>query len=333
MSHFSRLALSAVALSCAFFGACGSDAVRGFQVDPGTPDSGIAQDSSIAEAAAPVDSGGDSGGSDAGAWPTCDTQPPMAAAHSIAEVWAANPTTPAQTWLSGVYVTAISGSACVANKACQIFVQSDLTYATLGAAAHHAIKIFVSTSTAHYFSTIQVGDKIDALGYAWRYNLSGENELLVEVNTLFPGCAKKTGTGAVLPTQGVALSDLTLGAYEDTLGPVFVSLAGVSGKYVPPATQTFALFPPFTDGGAADGGVLDGGALDGGAEAGVDAGTTSVVSLSPYFLSGGGFTGLPSGSMTHFTSVTGVFGLFIPSSGAPPKYLELYPRTMDDVVQ
>lgn len=326
MSHFSRLTLSAVALSCAFFGACGSDAVRGFQVDPpGTPDSGTTQDSSIDEAAVPVDSGEDSGSSDAGAWPTCDTQPAMAAAHSIAQVWTANPTTPSETWLSGVYVTAISGSGCVANKACQIFVQSDPTYATLGAAAHNAIKIFISTTTAHYFTTIQVGDKVDALGYAWRYDLSGQNELLVEVNTLFPGCAKKTGTGAVAPIPGVQLSDLTLGAYEDTLGPVFVTLAGVSGKYVPPATQTFALFPPNVDAGTVDAGA------DGGA--GVDAGTTSLVSLSPYFLSGGAFSGLPSGTMTHFTSITGVFGLFIPSAGAPPKYLELYPRTMGDVVQ
>ncbi len=327
MSHFSRVTLSAVALSCAFFAACGSDAVRGFQADAPTPDAGSVQDSSIMEAAAPaVDSGSDTGSSDAGAWPTCDTQPAMAAAHSIAQVWTANPTTPAETWLSGVYVTAISGGGCVANKACQIFVQSDPSYATLGAAAHNAIKIFISTSTSHYFTSIQVGDKVDALGYAWRYNLTGQNELLVEVNTLFPGCAKKTGTGALAPIPGVKLSDLTLGAYEDTLGPVFVTLAGVSGKYLPPATQTFALFPPNVDAGAGDAGAGDGGA-------GVDAGTTSLVSLSPYFLSGGAFSGLPSGTITHFTSITGVFGLFIPSPGAPPKYLELYPRTMGDVVQ
>ncbi|MEO6419763.1 MAG: hypothetical protein ABIP39_10170 [Polyangiaceae bacterium] len=321
MSHLSRLALSAVVLSSAAFAACGSDAVRGFQVDPpAESDAGTADDSSIAEAAPPVDSASstDAASSDAGAWPTCDSQPAMAAAHSIAEVWTANPTAPAQTWLSGVYVTAISGSACVANKACQIFVQTDPSYATLAAAAHNAIKIFISTSTSHYFTGIQVGDKIDALGYAWRYNLTGQNELLVEVNTLFPGCAKKTGTGAVLPIPGVKLSDLTLSAYEDTLGPVLVTLSGVSGKYVPPATQTFALFPPN------DAGVID---------AGADAGTTTLVSLSPYFLAGGGFSGLPANTMTHFTSVAGVFGLFIPSAGAPPKYLELYPRTMGDVVQ
>ena len=59
------------------------------------------------------------------------------------------------------------------------------------------------------------------------------------------------------------------------------------------------------------------------------------MSASPYFLSGGSFSGLPSGGATvDFASITGVFGLFVPASdaGSGPKYLMLYPRTMTEMV-
>ena len=49
------------------------------------------------------------------------------------------------------------------------------------------------------------------------------------------------------------------------------------------------------------------------------------MSLSPYLLPGGVFTGLQQGHKHDFSSVTGVFGLFIPM-GSSIKYKEIYPR-------
>ncbi len=53
--------------------------------------------------------------------------------------------------------------------------------------------------------------------------------------------------------------------------------------------------------------------------------------LSPFFLLGAAFTGLQQGQTTDFATVTGVFGLFVPSPNGP-KYKMIYPRTMADVV-
>jgi hypothetical protein len=60
-----------------------------------------------------------------------------------------------------------------------------------------------------------------------------------------------------------------------------------------------------------------------------DAGVESIVSLSPYALAGGVFSFDPAnqGKTHDFTSVTGVFGLFIPA-GSAQKFKELYPRAM-----
>src|SRR6201999_1095356 len=109
--------------------------------------------------------------------------------------WSDDPTSQTETWLSGVYVTAVSNGACSANKLCTFFVQQDLSYADLQAAAHHAIKVLASAQAATHFAGIAVGDRVDLLGWAWRYNLDGQNELLLQIDAPIPGCFKKVGSG------------------------------------------------------------------------------------------------------------------------------------------
>ena len=210
-----------------------------------------------------------------------------------------------------MYVTAVSRGACAANQACQIFLQQDATYANLAQGAKHGIKMFISAAASQHFTTIAVGDKVDALGYPWRYTLGGQNELLVEVNAVLPGCAHKVGTGTPTPISGVFLSDVSVNAYENTVGPLLLKVDALIGTPGTP-TETFGLGTQGFDGGADAGG--------------------EIVSLSPFFLPGGAFTGLTNGLKTKFASVTGVFGLFVPpADGGVQKYLELYPRTMADV--
>ncbi len=223
---------------------------------------------------------------------------------SIHEIWQADPTTPTEVWVPGVFVTAISKGGCVAGTACQIFVQQAESYADLAAGSQQALKLFVSANTASHFVGIGVGDKLDVDAFAWRYNLNSQNELLLEVNLQLRGCGKVVGSGTPQPVD-VALSDLTLTAYEDSVGPLLVQITSVSGKPALPA-ETFGLWST---------GVF------------VDAGPGSIVSLSPYFLASGAFTGLTQGAVHDFTSVTGVFGLFSPTASPTSKYLELYPRT------
>jgi hypothetical protein len=244
-------------------------------------------------------------------WPDCLTQPVTSQTRTIPQVWADNAVAPKETWISGVYVTAVSRGACTANQACQIFLQQDLTYANLAQGALHGIKMFISAAAAQYFTTIAVGDKVDALGWAWRYTLGGQNELLVEVNSVLPGCAHKTSTGTPTPVSGVFLSDLSVNAYENTVGPLLIKVNGLIGTPGTP-TETFGL------------GTVG---FDGGADAG-----SAIVSLSPFFLPGGAFTGLTNGQKKTFSSVTGVFGHFVPPTDASAqKFLEIYPRTMSDV--
>ncbi len=245
-------------------------------------------------------------------WPDCNTKPSTAKSNSIPGVWTDNPTQPLETWLPGVYVTAISRGACTANQACQIYLQQDETYASLALGAKHGIKMLISAPAAQYFTTLQVGDKVDALGYAQRYTLGGQNELLVQVNSIQPGCAKKVGSGAPAPISGVLLSDLTVNAYENTIGPLLVKVDNVIGTPGTPG-ETFGLGNAQFDGGGSDAG-------------------TDIVSLSPFFLPGAVFTGLTNALKTKFFYVAGVFGLFVPpTDGAVAKYLEIYPRTMADV--
>ena len=244
-------------------------------------------------------------------WPDCLTQPVTSQTKSIPQIWADNPVSPKETWISGVYVTAISRGACATNQACQIFLQQDQTYGTLAQGAKHGIKMFISAAASQYFTTLAVGDKVDALGYPSRYTLGGQNELLVEVNSVMPGCAHKTGTGTLTPIPGVFLSDLSVNAYENTVGPLLIKVDALIGTPGLPG-ETFGLGTQGFDGGADAGG--------------------EIVSLSPFFLPNAAFTGLVNGQKTKFASVTGVFGLFVPpTDAAVQKYLEIYPRTMSDV--
>ncbi|HPB96729.1 MAG TPA: hypothetical protein PKW66_12505, partial [Polyangiaceae bacterium] len=247
-------------------------------------------------------------------WPTCDAQPPGVADQTLPEIWSANPDSPTEVWITGLYVTAISRGKCSAGAACQVFLQDALTYASFQGGAHHAMKLFVSGNTAKHFESLAVGDRVNVLAHAWRYNVNpSQRELLLQVNSSLRGCAKKVGSGEPTPIEGVALTDLTVEAYENTHGPLLVKVDGVSGKPGVPS-ETFALWKT--------GGPF------------VDAGLETVVSLSPYFLPGGVFSGLPTNATTvvSFSSIVGVFGLFVPSSdGGSAKYLMLYPRTMDDV--
>lgn len=247
-------------------------------------------------------------------WPTCDAQPAGVPDMTLPEIWTANPSTPTEVWVTGLYVTAISWGGCSSGNACQVFLQDAETYASFAAGAQHGMKLFVSGATAEHFESLQVGDRVNVYAHAWRYNLNpAQNELLLQVNGTLRGCAKAVGSGTPAPIEGVELTDLTVDAYENTHGPLLVRVDEVSGK-PGAATETFALWKT--------GGPF------------VEAGVESVVSASPYFLDGGSFSGLPTDGTTtvDFASITGVFGLFVPAppadGGTGPKYLMIYPRTM-----
>jgi len=159
---------------------------------------------------------------------------------------------------------------------------------------------------------------VDIDGYVNRSTaFPPQNELMFSVNKAYPACMKKVGSGTPAPISGVKLTDLTQNAYENTHGPLLVKVDGVSGKPAK-ANETFALWStsgPF-----------------------VEAGVDTIVSASPYFLPSGAFTGLPTDGLTvqKFTSISGVFGLFVPTTGdagTGPKYLMLYPRQMTEMVK
>ena len=294
--------------------ACGADSASTAESQPPIPDAAVKKDSP-----APTDTGTTvtdaTPDADGAAWPTCDTKPPTASAKTIPQIWQADPPAAVETWVPGVYVSAISGSACIANKACQLFVQTDLSYPSLAAAAKHSIKVFVSAAASSHFTSVVVGDRIDVLGWAWRYDINAQDELLLQVNAQVRGCAKTTSSGnALVPLAGLSLSDLTLDKYENTHGPLFVRIASVLGKPDPSPTATFGLFH------ATEGGLP---------EAGADAGA-GIVSLSPFFLPGSTFMGLTP-VLTAFSSLTGVFATFVSSTGT--KYLEIYPRNAADIVK
>lgn len=240
-------------------------------------------------------------------WPDCNSMPQTAKAKTIPQIWMDNPAMPVETWVSGVYVTAVSKGACMAGTACSIYVQQDLGYPSFNAGAKHGIKVFVSAATSMYFTGIAVGDKVDLLGYAWRYNLDNQNELLLQVNQQLPGCFKKTGSGTATPVIA-QLTDFSVNAYENTVGPLLVEVDGVTGTPQNP-DETFGIYKT---------GQFN------------DAGIGSVTSLSPFYLPGGVFTTLNKGMKTNFTRVIGVFGVFVPPMSMT-KYLEIYPRTSADI--
>jgi hypothetical protein len=267
-------------------------------------------------AAGAGNTGGTAGAAGSGAtWPTCDSQPNGVPQKTILDIWNDNPSTETEVWVPGVYITAISGNGCVAGQTCQIFLQQEESYVTFAAGAKHAIHMRISANVALHFVGLAVGDRVDAMGWAWRYNLNGENDMAIQVNAQLPGCAKKVGTGNPQPIS-VQYSDLTVNAYEQTTGPLLVQLSTVTGKPAL-ATEIFGLW-----------------------ETGVgigDAGPTGLVNASPYFLDNHAFVGLPTDGQTpvNFQTVTGVFGVYVPivDSGTPPKYVVVYPRANSELVQ
>jgi hypothetical protein len=261
----------------------------------------------------------------AGPWPVCNgTIPGNAAASTIPQIWSANYTTPQNVYVAGVWVTSITGSACKAYAACSLFIQQDLSYADLPTGAQHAIRVMVSAAAAQFFATIAAGDKIDVMGYAYRATTGGQNELLIDINATTRGCVNKVGglaDGDTLAATPALLTDLTVDGYETTVGPLLVEVDGVSGTVSSTPTKTFKLTQAPQDAGATDGG-------------GADAGAPNTVSVSPYDLPNNAFTGLSAG-YTTFTSITGVFGMYVPytsDGGVPMTYVEIYPRSMADLV-
>lgn len=247
-------------------------------------------------------SSGQGGQGGAPGWPTCDTQPPGSALKTLPQVWTDNPASPTPEWIPGAYVIGVSGAGCVANMSCQIFIQQDETYANLTAAQQHAIKIDIIPAAAVHFTGIAVGDKVDVYGQAFRDTQMGANELKILVSPNLQGCAKKVGTGNPVPVTAT-LDQLTVDLYE-TQGPLLITVPTVTGHVHMP-TETFALWTT-------------------GQSPGMD--ITKVTSMSPFFLSGGAFTGLTPDLITQFGSVTGVFGIFFPQGNI--KYEEIYIRSM-----
>jgi hypothetical protein len=253
--------------------------------------------------------GGDGGaGGSVALWPTCDQQEQGVLAKTLPEIWTDNPVTATRAWVSGVYVSAVSGGGCAANSACQIFVQQALSFADLNAAKRQSIRFAIAPSAASRFVGIVPGDRVDLDARAFRDTTDGRNELIFLVTDNLKGCMKKTGTGTLVPVT-TTLDVLSVAEYEAN-GPIFIRIDTVSGKPNAPP-QTFGMW----DTGAPLPGDL-----------------TMVTSLSPFFLPNAQFTGLTTDVITDFASVTGVFGIFTPDAVPLVKYEELYPRSMTEVV-
>ncbi len=274
------------------------------------------------DAPATPDVAADVGPDDAGCgstWPTCDARPAGATATSISALWTADPMRPTFSWVSGVVVTAISRGACSAGTACQIYVQEPTGATTLADAAHHAIKVFISAASASRFTAIHVGDRVDVAASAWRYNVSGQNELLLQVadSCSLRGCMTRTGDGVIAPVPATLSALGSVTAYESTVGPVlvrFTDVAATTDATTPLQSTTGGLYVP-------------GVALDGG--------RSEAISVSPFFMPGSRFVGYTASQRLRFSSLTGVFGMFIPTSTSDAgvaKYLQVYPRTVDDLV-
>jgi hypothetical protein len=242
-------------------------------------------------------------------WPDCTSQPNGVPTKTITDLWTANPSVPTQVWLPGVYVTAISKGGCSAGVACEFILQQDLTYSTLEAGAQHAIRAWISSSAATHFTQLAVGDQVNAMAWAFRESEGGQNELILHVDDIEPGCALKVGSGTPAPITGVQLTDIgSLAAYEDIYGPLLLQIANVTGTPKQP-NQTFGLGNTFFDGGTSD---------------------AAIISLSPYYMDGGNFVGLEAGVKTKFSSVSGVFNEYFNPDASATKYLEIGARTPAD---
>jgi hypothetical protein len=242
-------------------------------------------------------------------WPDCTSQPNGVPTKAITDLWSANPTTPTQVWLPGVYVTAISKGACTASVACEFILQQDLTYGSLEAGAQHAIRAWISASASTHFTQLAVGDQVNAMAWAFRESEGGQNELILHVDDVQDGCALKIGSGNPTPITGVQLGDIgSISAYEDIYGPLLLQVANVTGTPKQP-DQTFGLGNTFFDGGVSD---------------------AAIISLSPYYMDGGNFVGLEAGTKTKFSSVSGVFNEYFNPDASAVKYLEIGARTQTD---
>src|SRR6185312_9707999 len=76
--------------------------------------------SSSSSGAGGTDGGGTDGGT-GGGWPTCDTPPVGVPVKTLHDIWMDDPAQLTAAWVPGVYVTAISKTACVSGTPCQIF--------------------------------------------------------------------------------------------------------------------------------------------------------------------------------------------------------------------
>jgi hypothetical protein len=290
----------------AIMGGCGENATTG--LDSGV-DAGKADVTTLPDAT--FDAPSDVGKTDAPSfvWPDCTSQPQGVPTKTIADLWTDDPTTPTQVWLDGVYVTAISKGACQAGVACEFILQQDLTYGSLEAGAQHAIRAWISSTTSKYFTTLAVGDQVNAMAWAFRETEAGQNELILHVDAVSPGCALKIGSGTPTPITGVLLSDIgSYAAYEQIYGPLLLQVANVTGTPKQP-NQTFGLGDTFYDGGTSD---------------------AAIVSLSPYYMDGGVFEGLEAGVKTKFNAVSGVFNEYFNPDASATKYLELGARSPTD---
>jgi len=277
----------------------GADTQQGMDVSSTPPDAA----NDTAQDAPPTDAPGFD-------WPDCMSQPTGVPTKTIPEIWSDNPTMPTQVWLESVYVTGISSGACTAGVACELIVQQDLTYGSLAAGAQHAIREWITTATSTYFTARAVGDQVNMLAWAYRETGAGENELILHVDTIEPGCALKIGSGTPTPITGVQLSDVdSIADYEQTYGPLLISIPSVTGTPKQP-DQIFGLGDTFYDGGADDG---------------------QIVSLSPYYMAGGVFVGFDAGVKTKFTAVSGVYNEYYDPDASSTKYLVVSTRTMSDV--
>jgi hypothetical protein len=249
-------------------------------------------------------------------WPTCDEQPAGAEKTTIPALWAANPADYKPVWLEALTVTAISFGACSAsgNFQCLVFLQTQPGYGSLAEGKHQGIKLSVSPKASFYFSTLNVGDVINLYGHAIRFKESGHNELRVHVDLERQGCMKKVGAAVPTPIGGVALADLTIDNYENAIGPLLVQVDTVKGRPTANTSETFALFES------------DSNTFDAGLE------LTQV--LTPYYLPGGNFQGLTADKWTNFSSIGGVYSVFVVNSnGESLKYRMLGPRTQGEIVQ
>ncbi len=311
LARASVLASLGVVAACAAF-ACSNggqvDGTGGSTATAGgaTPSSHAATTAATTAASTSVASSSSSGqGGQGGApamWPTCDADPMGVPLKTIPDLWTDNPSALTPEWVPGAYVIGVSGAGCQANVSCQIFVQQDESYADFAGAQQKAIKIDIIPSVAEHFTGIAVGDQVDVYGEVVRDTMNGANELKFLVSPNHPGCAKVKSSGHNSVPVTATLDQLSVALYE-AQGPILLKINDLTGHVHMP-TETFALWN-FGQQPTAD-----------------------IKSMSPFFLPNGAFTGLVADTFPHFTSVSGVFGLFFPMGGI--KYEEIYIRTMAD---